>query len=134
MNTRIKSELKEGIVQAREILTGKRSPTRVRKYDGRVLVEIVEHGKTTWRIENATDDIKKMKVEDFDSLAEVVVAIRKALRQSQKGFAEMLGVSLGTVQGWEQGRRIPTGSARRVLNVAATSPTALIDESELIFA
>jgi putative transcriptional regulator len=46
---------------------------------------------------------------------------------SQNAFAELLGVSLRTVQDWEQGRRKPTGAAQTLLRIAAQHPEALCD-------
>jgi putative transcriptional regulator len=46
---------------------------------------------------------------------------------SQNAFAELLGVSLRTVQDWEQGRRKPTGAAQTLLRIAAQYPEALRD-------
>lgn len=46
---------------------------------------------------------------------------------SQNAFAHLLGVSLRTVQDWEQGRRQPTGAAQTLLRVAAQHPEALRD-------
>ena len=46
---------------------------------------------------------------------------------SQNAFAELLGVSLRTVQDWEQGRRKPTGAAQTLLRIAAQHPEALRD-------
>lgn len=50
---------------------------------------------------------------------------RLKLGVSQAGFARMLGVSLRTLQEWEQGRRQPSGAAKVLLKVAATSPRAV---------
>ena len=44
---------------------------------------------------------------------------------SQQKFAEVLGVSARTLQGWEQGRRKPTGAARALLAIAARRPDVL---------
>lgn len=38
-----------------------------------------------------------------------VRAIRERMDLSQSGFASLLGVSLRTLQDWEQGRRKPVG-------------------------
>ncbi len=43
----------------------------------------------------------------------------------QTFFATMLGVSVRTLQEWEQGRREPSGAARSLLRIAQTHPQAL---------
>ncbi len=54
-----------------------------------------------------------------------VKAIRQRLRMSQAEFARMIGVSVATLQNWEQGRRRPEGPARALLKVAAINPEAV---------
>ena len=54
-----------------------------------------------------------------------VKAIRKRLKKSQSEFALMIGVSVSTLQNWEQGRRQPEGPARALLKVAAENPKAV---------
>ena len=54
-----------------------------------------------------------------------VKAIRARLDQSQSEFARMIGVSVGTLQNWEQGRRKPEGPARALLQVALRDPEAV---------
>jgi putative transcriptional regulator len=44
---------------------------------------------------------------------------------SQSEFAALLGVSVRTLQDWEQGRREPSGAARTLLRIAARSPEAV---------
>ncbi len=46
---------------------------------------------------------------------------------SQARFAALLGVSVRTLQDWEQGRRAPSGAARTLLMIAAKNPKALLD-------
>ena len=53
---------------------------------------------------------------------EAVRAIREKLDKSQSEFAQMIGVSVATLQNWEQGRREPEGPARALLVVAAKAP------------
>lgn len=53
-------------------------------------------------------------------------AIRDRLGLSQAKFAELLGISRRTLEGWEQGRREPEGPARVLLRVAALHPEALL--------
>ena len=54
-----------------------------------------------------------------------VKAIRGRLGKSQAEFARMIGVSVATLQNWEQGRRRPEGPARALLKVAAANPEAV---------
>lgn len=51
--------------------------------------------------------------------------IRHRLNKSQREFALMIGVSVGTLQNWEQGRRHPVGPARALLKIAAEKPEAV---------
>lgn len=50
---------------------------------------------------------------------------RIKLGLSQAEFAQMLGVSVRTLQDWEQGRRQPSGAAKALLKVATRSPRAV---------
>jgi len=54
-----------------------------------------------------------------------VRAIRKKLDKSQSEFALMIGVSVSTLQNWEQGRRTPEGPAQALLKIAAANPHAV---------
>jgi putative transcriptional regulator len=54
-----------------------------------------------------------------------VKAVRRRLGKSQSEFARMIGVSVATLQNWEQGRRHPQGPARALLRVAAADPEAV---------
>ena len=54
-----------------------------------------------------------------------IKAIRHGLAKSQAEFAKMIGVSLNTLQNWEQGRRQPEGPARALLRVTAENPAAV---------
>jgi putative transcriptional regulator len=56
---------------------------------------------------------------------EAVRAIREKLKKSQSEFAQMIGVSVATLQNWEQGRREPEGPARALLVVAAKAPNVV---------
>ncbi len=44
---------------------------------------------------------------------------------SQTAFAQLLGVSVRTLQEWEQGRREPSGAAKTLLRIAMRSPEAI---------
>ena len=56
-----------------------------------------------------------------------VSAIRERTGLSQAKFAILLGVSVRTLQEWEQGRRAPSGAARTLLLIAQKNPRALLD-------
>jgi len=56
-----------------------------------------------------------------------VKAIRAKLGVSQDEFASLLGISVRTLENWEQKRRIPKGPARVLLEVAAAHPDAVWD-------
>jgi putative transcriptional regulator len=51
----------------------------------------------------------------------------KKLNVSQNEFALMIGVSVRTLQNWEQGRRKPEGPAKALLKVASKNPSAVLD-------
>jgi putative transcriptional regulator len=53
---------------------------------------------------------------------------RRKVGLSQSQFAVALGVSVRTLQEWEQGRREPSGAAQRLLNIALRHPEVLIEE------
>ena len=53
--------------------------------------------------------------------------IRERYQLSQSEFATLLGISVKTLQNWEQGRRTPRGAARILLQVAAKHPEAVWD-------
>ena len=55
----------------------------------------------------------------------LVITARTATGLSQAAFAKLLGVSVRTLQEWEQGRKIPSGAAATLLKVAARHPEIL---------
>jgi putative transcriptional regulator len=75
------------------------------------------------------ESLRELKRGEHGRIATVpsVAAIRERTRLSQRRFAELLGVSVRTLQEWEQGRRAPSGAARTLLAIAARNPRALVD-------
>ncbi len=82
----------------------------------RALLEAVEvsHGRAK---------AARVSVREIESVQEV----RQNLKLPRAEFARLLGVSVRTVEGWEQGRRNPSGAAKMLLRVAVRSPKAILD-------
>ena len=55
-----------------------------------------------------------------------VKVLRKRLNLTQEKFAAMIGVSVRTLQNWEQGHREPEGPAKALLRVVALRPEAVL--------
>jgi len=70
-------------------------------------------------------EIKPARVFQFSPVD--IKQIRLGLKKSQAEFAMMIGVSVSTLQNWEQGRRRPEGPARALLKIAAEKPDAVIE-------
>ncbi|PCD00795.1 helix-turn-helix domain-containing protein [Halopseudomonas pelagia] len=81
--------------------------------------------------EDLLQSIQQMKSNKIARATKVeltpAAAARAKVGLTQNAFAEMLGVSLRTLQDWEQGRRQPTGAAQTLLLVATQHPEALLD-------
>ncbi|MDD2764509.1 MAG: helix-turn-helix domain-containing protein [Opitutaceae bacterium] len=56
-----------------------------------------------------------------------IAAVRARLGLSQAQFARAIGISLDTLQNWEQGRRKPTGPAKVLLQIAARHPETVLE-------
>jgi putative transcriptional regulator len=84
------------------------------------LVESVREGGAILRGEKAASRKFVLQVPN-------VKQIREGYQLSQSEFAALLGVSIKTLQNWEQGRRTPHGPARVLLQVAARHPKAVWD-------
>ena len=55
----------------------------------------------------------------------LAISARRSVNLTQKEFAQLLNVSIDSVQDWEQGRRSPRGAARTLLRVAKSHPEVL---------
>jgi putative transcriptional regulator len=75
------------------------------------------------------EGLRELKRGEYGRVINVpdVTTIREKTGLSQARFAELLGVSVRTLQDWEQGRRAPSGAARTLLLVADRNPRALLD-------
>ena|ERR1700722_12316005 len=76
-------------------------------------------------IAHAKGDASKARVrrgsKDID-----VAYIRAKMKLSQPMFAELCGVSVGTLRNWEQKRRDPTGPARALLLLVQAAPMSAL--------
>lgn len=75
------------------------------------------------------DGLRELKRGEHGRVVNVpdIASIREKTGLSQARFAALLGVSVRTLQDWEQGRRAPSGAARTLLMVADRNPRALLD-------
>lgn len=90
-------QLVESVKQMKDIEAGRVKPSRVMR----------------------AEDLLRSEVPD-------VAALRARFQLSQAKFAALLGISVNTLQNWEQSRRSPEGPARVLLRVAATHPEVLL--------
>ena len=70
--------------------------------------------------------ISEMKAGQVHIVLSPVTEARKKTGLSQSQFAALMGVSVRTLQGWEQGRKQPSGAARTLLAIASTNPQAVL--------
>ena len=85
--------------------------------------ELVESIRESGEIRRGQKSLSRSFVVDGPNIKE----IRSTYNLSQSEFAAMLGISLGTLRNWEQGRRTPNGPAKVLLRVAAHHPEAILD-------
>ena len=92
----------------------------MKKHDFEKLVESVKQAGKIRRSEMKASRVFKFAPAD-------IKAIRVRLAKSQSELALMIGVSVSTLQKWEQGRRVPEGPACALLKIAAENPEAVIE-------
>jgi putative transcriptional regulator len=71
------------------------------------------------------ESIREMNSEKVGAIHGPVALARYRVKMSQSEFARLLGVSVRTLQEWEQGRREPSGAARSLIRVAQERPEVL---------
>lgn len=69
--------------------------------------------------------VKQMRAGQGVVVHSSVAQVRAASALSQAQFAQLMGVSVRTLQEWEQGRRRPSGAAQTLLAVALRHPEVL---------
>ena len=70
--------------------------------------------------------VREMKTGHVQVVSSPVIEARKKTGLSQSQFAALMGVSVRTLQGWEQGRKQPSGAARTLLAIASMNPKAVL--------
>jgi putative transcriptional regulator len=70
--------------------------------------------------------VREMKAGQVRVVSSPVIEARNKTGLSQSQFASLMGVSVRTLQGWEQGRKQPSGAARTLLAIASSNPKALL--------
>ena len=70
-------------------------------------------------------DMKRGRAARTHKVGMPVAAARARTGLTQAQFATLLGVSVRTLQEWEQGRREPSGSAKSLLLIALRHPEVL---------
>jgi putative transcriptional regulator len=73
------------------------------------------------------ESVRQMQRGEGTVVYSPVIAARQNSKLSQAQFAQLLGVSVRTLQGWEQGRKQPSGAARTLITLAQRNPKALRD-------
>lgn len=108
--------------------------TRVTLEDLRKRKPVVDRAKIDATTE---EDIRRHMIEDGEdpdaepdwSKARLVVPaamVRNKLGLSQQQFADLIGVPVGTVRNWEQGRVMPDAAARALLAIIWREPEAAL--------
>jgi putative transcriptional regulator len=70
--------------------------------------------------------VREMKAGHLHVVSSPVIEALKKTGLSQSQVAALMGVSVRTLQGWEQARKQPSGAARTLLAIASTNPRALV--------
>ncbi len=68
------------------------------------------------------ESVRQMKAGKGRVVMSPVISARKKSGLSQIEFAKLMGVSVRTLQEWEQGRRKPSGAAKKLIEIAERHP------------
>lgn len=88
--------------------------------------EIAEYESKRDLAADLLQSVREMKAGHVRVVSSPVIEARHKTGLSQSQFAALMGVSVRTLQGWEQGRKQPSGAARTLLAIASTNPKALL--------
>ncbi|MEQ8405455.1 MAG: helix-turn-helix domain-containing protein [Oceanicaulis sp.] len=79
-------------------------------------------------LDHARGDATNSRVHQVEIPDPDVAGIRALSGLTQVEFAAAIGVAVGTLRGWEQGRRRPEGPARVLLALLAKRPSLVLEE------
>jgi len=88
--------------------------------------ELAAYEATRYLAAELLESVREMQAGKVHLVASPVAEARRKTGLSQSQFAALMGVSVRTLQGWEQGRKQPSGAARTLLAIASTNPKALL--------
>jgi len=71
------------------------------------------------------ESVRQMRAKKGHVILSPVISARKKSDLSQTKFAKLLGVSVRTLQEWEQGRRQPSGASKTLISIAERRPEVL---------
>ena len=92
--------------------------------DDKLFERLVESTKQA--IDISEGKMKASRTFTFELPDDIRTIRSNKLHLSQDKFAAMLGVSVRTLQEWEQGRRKPSGAAKSLLKVASIAPDIVL--------
>ncbi len=87
-------------------------------------LEVYEEGRDL--AADILQSIQEMKAGQVRSIDLSAIEARMKTGLSQSQFANLIGVSVRTLQGWEQGRKHPSGAAKTLLAIVKMNPGALL--------
>lgn len=91
---------------------------------GDTIQDLLQNGFITSFSEKELKELG-VKIPEVIISAKDIQEIRKKIKLSQNVFAKLLNVSSSSVRQWEQGKRIPSGSTKVLLELLQKNPTVL---------
>ena len=79
----------------------------------------------SWRLNQGYLPSQKQLLKTWSPERLLVIAVRKELQKTQSNFAKLLGIPVGTLRDWEQGRKQPDSTAVTLIKVAKIHPEVL---------